>query len=357
MDFKPYVNLKPNNNFVRLLGQIPATTTYSQAPEKFQEFLETFGTHYFESGMFGGYLLQETLIEDTFRYQSSDRDITANVQAKYQVMVNAHVSVDQSKNQKSQSFNSQTRTNHYYYGGKTNLVTEMSAEQFTQWSESVPRDPWLFGGRVKPVENLISDPSLKAQVKIAVQVKLAKAYLQELKQSLMLISRQIPQTSSEQSSINQLLTQTIPDEAQVKAIAAKVQSLVADAQAIKDRAFLQEYSDKLNALQHYELFCKKEVANRCDHEQRHDTNEAIAEASHLAVTMGNIIAAPLRPDTEQVRGLVNRANEMIIHEQTTPIAECREKLFCNLCKDIVIDLIKKAPCNTAHIKKLLRVQL
>lgn len=356
MDFKPHVALKPNEAFARSLGKLPAT--YAANPAAFQEFLDTFGTHYFESGIFGGYLRQETVVENRYRYETNDRDITTNVQAKYQVMVSAKVGVDTSKNSKSVTFDQSTRTSHYYYGGKTNLVTAMSAEQFASWQESVSRDPWLFGGLVKPIENLIENEAVKNQVKTAVHVKLTKAYLQELKQTLVLISRQVPQTSAQSVKINELLSQAVPNQAEVLKIAEQVKSFVEDAQAVKDRAFLEQYSNQLTSLQHYELYCKKEVANRCDHELKHDVNEVIAEASHLAVTMTNMAKAnTARPDSETVRGLVNRAHEIVSREQTTPIPQCREKLFCNLCKDVVIDLIKKEPCNTPHIKHLLRVQL
>ncbi len=356
MDFKPFVTLKPNNAFVHFLAKLPAT--YSANPAVYQEFLDTFGTHYFESGIFGGYLRQETIVEDRYRYETNDRDITTNVQAKYQVMVSAKVGVDTSKNTKSVTFDRSTRTSRYYYGGKTNLVNEMSAEQFAKWQETVSHDPWLFGGLIKPIENLIDNEAVKGQIKTAVHVKLTKAYLQELKQTLVLISRQVPQTSAQSGKINELLGQPIPNQAEVLKVAEQVKTLVAQAQAVKDRAFLEQYAAQLTTLQHYELFCKKEVANRCDHELKHDVNEVVAEASHLAVTMSNMAKASSgQPDSETVRGLVSRAHEIVSREQTTQIPQCREKLFCNLCKDVVIDLIKKEPCNTPHIKHLLRVQL
>lgn len=356
MDFRPYFNMKPNENFVSFVTKVlPAK--YEEGADKYAEFLDTFGTHYFESGVFGGYLLQQTSIEDSYAYQTTDKDISATLQAGYLAMVSGKVAVDQSTSVKKDNFNEFTRTSHYYYGGQTNLVGKFNAEQFAQWSASVPKDPWLFGGRLKPIENLITDETVKAQVKTAVYVKKTRAYLEELKQTLMLISKVVAQTQPEVTRISELMAQSVPKEADVHEVAQHVEQLLAEAQAVKDRAYLQRYAAQLNQLQHYELYCKKEMADRCDNEKKHDVDEALATASHLETQLTSLANQAALPDTEQVRALIAQASELLRVEQNTPVAECREKLFCNLCKDVVVDIIKKDPCNSAHIKELLRVHL
>ncbi|KAJ6217410.1 hypothetical protein RDWZM_008567 [Blomia tropicalis] len=354
MDFKPHTSLTPNDNFNQFVTN-QLTGKYNDMPEKYQEFLDTFGTHYFESGIFGGYLLQQTVINDNYRYTTRDSEINANLNAKYQSLVNGHFDVDNNSNNRTAIFNQNTQTSRFFYGGQTNLLTNMDEKQFALWAASVPNDPWLFGGKIMPIETLISCEKVKAEVKSAVVIKRHKAYLQELKETLMLVSKTIPRAFNDMNKITELLKQTDPKEADIEQMAHMVQEYVADAQAVKDRYQMKHYVDELSKLQSYELFCKQEVALKCDKEKKHDIEEAVAEVTHLQTSMANMIVSQSRPDTEQVRLLVARSNELVKYHQTTPMSDCREKLICKMCKSALINITDKETCNTEHIKKLVQV--
>ena len=355
MDFKPYVSLKPSTTFTQFLARLP--DTYAEDPEMYQEFLDTFGTHYFESGMFGGYLLQQTFVEDNYRYRSTEAELSANLKASYQQVVSGNAGGNGGLNVTSASFREHSHTNYFYYGGTTNLVRMLNNEQFAAWSASVHKDPWLFGGRVKSVTKLIEKASLRNQMKTATQVKLAKAFLMELKRSLELIHREVPNTHEEIKKVDELLAKVTAPEADIKALNDKVEALVAQARDLKDRAFMRKTIDELHSLQHYELHCKKQVANICMHEIKHDLDATDHEVNNLINGMNALIGAKEHPDAEKVRVLVSRAADIIHIEQTVPIPECKEKLLCNTCKIFINDLIMRDPCDSTHIKKLLRVKM
>lgn len=360
MDFKPHRTLKPNANFANYVNNLESAT-YEADSAKFDEFVDTFGTHYFESGIFGGYLLQQTIIQNDYLYKHTTQEVSTNVQASYLQMIKAKVEHDQTKDESQRQFEQSTTTNYYYYGGKANLIDAMKLAKFSDWWDSVPSDPWLFGGRIRPIEDLVEQAATKQQVKRAVEVKLLKAYLQELRYTVFLVKRDAAAT--EIQSIDKLLGNAKSlTRTQVAPIGKAVEALVVKAQRAKDEAYLRNYSEQLDKVLGYELFCKKEVANRCFHEKRHEVNDAIDEVKKLkariAHTLADMSAASAEQDTsEQARALIHEAMELVHEQQTKPLGQCKEKLFCNLCKDVVVDIIKHKPCDSTHIKQLLNVHL
>ncbi|CAG2110919.1 unnamed protein product [Medioppia subpectinata] len=56
VDMSPYYEITPNKEFTDFVENI-LPETYAANPAKYQEFVDTFGTHYFDSAFFGGYVV------------------------------------------------------------------------------------------------------------------------------------------------------------------------------------------------------------------------------------------------------------------------------------------------------------
>lgn len=352
MDFKPHYQVKANKNFLDFVAKLESTK-YEDSQEQYKEFLDTFGTHYFEMGMFGGYLLQRTEIDSKYMYEANEKDINVNLEAGFMEMVSGKFDINKQYLDSKAKFDVSTSTSDYYYGGQTDLAVVLNKEQFAKWWESVPSDPWLFGGRVKPIEYLIESENVKKEMKKAVYVKLANAYLQEAKDSLKLTRS----GDNELKEIEELSNQVVPNEEKVKELKKKVDQLISADHQRKIRTNLNAYLEQLDKVLEYELFCKQEAAVRCDAEKAIDVKNDIEKANNLKQTIANMIDSSNDLYDDDVRGLTKKAYQLIKDQQTVPMEPCREKLFCNICKAAVVNQIDKAKCDTPHIKKLLDVHV
>ena len=394
MDLAPHYALTPNANFQQFLSKQLANKKYdTKSKALFDEFLDTFGTHYFESGLFGGYLLQETLIDDNYRYTTSDQDIDANLNAGYLAMVKGQIDVNHAISRQSTSFQQATHTSSHYYGGRPGALLEpnFSDQQFNQWSATVLEDPWLFGGQLKPIESLITDEHLREQVKQAIFVRRSSAYLTDMKQSLTLISRST--FVSDRVNLNQQLhhieelsaqvdqATIIPAREDIELAGLFVQKLVTDTQSLKDESYLKQYIARLEHVMKTELFCKRQLADKCYYEKRAEVTDAETEVQTILQVLEDQLTKTrnkiqnkhsddtidrqtlqqsiddTRYNNKQTRLLITRANRLIEAQETTSFGECREKMICNLCKSVVIDIIERKPCDSTHIKKLLNVHM
>lgn len=73
-------------DFTAALSALPATLEEPGAENAYFTFFDTYGTHYLESGIFGGYYTMETRIDDSLVDSTSERDVTAGVQASFDDM-------------------------------------------------------------------------------------------------------------------------------------------------------------------------------------------------------------------------------------------------------------------------------
>jgi hypothetical protein len=74
-----------------------------------------------------------------------------------------------------------------YYGGNANLIT--GSNGFQNWCDSAQRNPWIFGGQLTSILNIIPEGPKKIALNTAYNVKLDFAYLDELSLSLRLLKR------------------------------------------------------------------------------------------------------------------------------------------------------------------------
>ena len=175
--------LKLHDNFVKHIND-KLGEDFDRNEDVYDEFLNKFGTHYFEFGTFGGYLHQKMLVQNDYIYRTEPRVITANIEASFMGVVGVKPDGKLNHTEIYEEFESNTESTFYYYGGMTDLRDKKDEGYFSKWATSVVKDPWLFGGQIRNIEQLIQDKRIARHVRKAVQLRRARAYFVELKNSL-----------------------------------------------------------------------------------------------------------------------------------------------------------------------------
>lgn len=165
-----------------MINSLPAK--YEEAPRKFDNLLDTFGTHFFQRAKFGGYLCKRTMIENSVLYASTEHAIQADLEAGFMKLVTGSLGVGANRTSLSKEFNLRKVKDFYYYGGRYDLSWAKESGNLQEWQRSVSKNPWLNGGQLVPIETLIQNATLQREVQKAVMVKLTRAALQDLRESL-----------------------------------------------------------------------------------------------------------------------------------------------------------------------------
>ena len=220
----------------------------------------------------------------------------------------------------------------------------------------MPRDPWLFGGKLKPIENLISGPK-KDEVTQAVRIKLDKAFLDDMKQTLVLFSRYASVSVQTQlTSIDSLLSQTIPSHSEVLSLKQSVDQFLAKENAKLDKSFLNYLEKSLTSLQNEELFCKRIVADKCMADHLKDVDQTITDLTDLSKRANDLKKVDI-PDRLQFKETSREISKFIYNQKHEKIGECSEKLFCNVCKIVEVIIKHRSTCDTTSIKSLLNIHV
>ena len=129
---------------------------------------------------FGG--LIHAVYETSTSYFSShtDQDVKKNAKASFLNLLSAHGgNVRGSTTVESQFTATSTETTRYY-GGSTNLL---SSDGIMTWQPTIDGKPWLFSGDLKPISDLLEEPT-KSSMEEAVLQHVMKEYLKELRRLL-----------------------------------------------------------------------------------------------------------------------------------------------------------------------------
>ncbi|XP_059154870.1 perivitellin-2 67 kDa subunit-like [Physella acuta] len=177
VDVLPAGSLEFDNNTQNYIDNM-LTGTYESNQQAYDTFVKEYGTHYFATGNFGGYV--RMIFEATQEYfsSSSEVDIETNAKASYAHMITVSTGVSTSSAKIDESFKSGTKNTVKYYGGNTNYLN--SQDGFSRWLPTVENDPWLFSGNLKPISDLIRNSTKKSSVIQAVERHLIRNYLDEL---------------------------------------------------------------------------------------------------------------------------------------------------------------------------------
>jgi len=149
-------------------------TTFKEDPEKYQTFIDYYGTHYFSEATFGGVI--EVLLETSTDYyeKTSDSKVQAEAKATFKAIMIGGSSSGGSK-KVDEEFTKNTAKTIRVHGGTTNLFNEDKG--FKDWKSTVPGLPYLYKGKLKPIYALFKDEDKKDAMKRAIKVHMDKAQL------------------------------------------------------------------------------------------------------------------------------------------------------------------------------------
>lgn len=82
-----------------------------------------------------------------------------------------------------EDFSQHSESSIFYYGGASNLAKK---DSLTQWWATVDKTPWLFGGKLKPIYELIANETVQDEVKLAGLWTSAKVALADVDDSIQL---------------------------------------------------------------------------------------------------------------------------------------------------------------------------
>lgn len=153
---------------------------YADDPKQYEDFITTYGTHYYSSGYFGGTLMIDLEIDKSYYKATSDTEVKANAEATFFGLLKAHGAYDGNVSQVSEAFKSASSSTQRYYGGVANLFDK---EGYSKWWPTVAANPWLYGGKLTPLTDLLPTGVKKQSLVEAVDVYILKAYLREIERT------------------------------------------------------------------------------------------------------------------------------------------------------------------------------
>ncbi|CAL1538483.1 unnamed protein product [Lymnaea stagnalis] len=153
------------------------TGSFEADPRAYNRFIHEFGSHYFSTANFGGYVKVVSETDSEYFYTKSDAQAKTNAKASFLKVISFHGGHVSGSTSVDKSFSSATTQSIRYYGGDTNLLTNNGIQQ---WQPTVDKDPWLFSGELKPISDLISDETKRISMVKAVDNYVMKTYLDEV---------------------------------------------------------------------------------------------------------------------------------------------------------------------------------
>jgi len=157
------------------------TKSFNDAPQLYETFIKTFGTHFFQDAFFGGQL--KLIIETERSYFETSTTVGVGLQAEgvFGQVVKLKGGVGVSNTNVDGRFKAASKETMRYYGGSLNLLDKAGMKE---WMPTVIGNPWLFRGDLVPIYELFEDEGKKKDMKLAVQVHLDKAYLTHLRKTI-----------------------------------------------------------------------------------------------------------------------------------------------------------------------------
>ena len=199
--FRPARRLTLNDAFRDTL-ETKLIQTYEAIPTVYDKFLADFGTHYFDTAILGGYLYLKSVIKNDYVMQSDEQSLEVNLKASFAERVKATTDIDTSKKKVTESFRTNSEHRISYYGGQGIKVEPNDPTFMDKWVPEVIKNPWILGGTLKPIQDLIQNVTVKGEVEKAIKIRRARAYLQELKDAVAFGDLLISQ--NERNELNEL---------------------------------------------------------------------------------------------------------------------------------------------------------
>ncbi|XP_015786509.1 perivitellin-2 67 kDa subunit-like [Tetranychus urticae] len=204
---------------------------YEEAPEKYLEFIENYGTHYFKSALFGGVFKYLTQIDTSKDKEDSkpltDADLTKSINNYFMSLLSRKGVVSKVFEKKeNKAFREKLATNQSYYGGDAFLL---EVDRYENWLPTVPRNPWLVNGQFGSITELIRNETIRNELNKAIEVHMGLAYISELirlaTNQMNKFPNKLAKTGLLLEKIDKMLKFQIPSLDQVKVMIKELESL------------------------------------------------------------------------------------------------------------------------------------
>lgn len=199
------------------------TKPFAQNPKAFEEFIKTFGTHYFKDAFFGGILKLRVETEREYYHTSTTVGVGLQAEGLFGEIVKLKGGVGVSNTKVDGKFRSSSKETMRYYGGFSNLLDSGGIKE---WMPTVTGNPWLFRGNLGPISDFIKDAGKKKEMDVAVRVHLDKAYLTMLKhaiQSVVAAHGHSGDTKKWNDMVTGELAKVIPDHGRLRSMGTQIE--------------------------------------------------------------------------------------------------------------------------------------
>lgn len=131
VDFRTARSLTLNEDFTQCLPTDPVMK-YEENPTLYDGFIDDYGTHYWSSAIFGGYLYLRTVIDDQYLMNSDQKNITAELEASFMEKLKLKTEAEHVTSTVSDSFKKNSESKFAFFGG-TVPANISDAEKPTGW--------------------------------------------------------------------------------------------------------------------------------------------------------------------------------------------------------------------------------
>jgi hypothetical protein len=200
---------------------------YTENPSKYQEFFDTFGTHYFSSARFGGIIKVEIFTESEYVSKSTQSYLETQAKASYMAILSAKGGHTSDDTKVDNTYESKSTASAFYYGGDTRFLKNQN--DTNKWIDSISKEPWIFGGHLIPIMNFLPNVTNRDAFNTAYAVKLDKAFLDELSLSLTYLKKNSAINSELIANLTReveiLKKEVIPTHSEVKKLGDTIDKL------------------------------------------------------------------------------------------------------------------------------------
>ncbi|CAG2235934.1 unnamed protein product [Mytilus edulis] len=131
---------------------------------KYMRFIETFGTHYFKQGRFGGILRLFLATDKSYFRKGSEKKVEMEAKSTFKNFLTIGGKFSMSTEKLIPSLQRLQES----LSGQTNLLAE---EGISTWQPTVLQNPWLYGGGLVEISRMIEDDIKRQSMKRAVQIE------------------------------------------------------------------------------------------------------------------------------------------------------------------------------------------
>jgi hypothetical protein len=203
---------------------------YLENPGKYQEFLNTFGTHWFQNGHFGGKMILEIETNKAYAMSTNSKTLGVSASATFFNILTLSGGHKKGLTKVDKHYYENSVFTASYYGGVAELIKTGGLSGFDGWSASVHKSPWIFGGQMTSIVDFLPAGPKKNAVNTALIVKLDYSYLDEMARNINIL-KQNPyiDMAGANSLINQAVAlrgQVIPPHDRVQQLGAAVDGFI-----------------------------------------------------------------------------------------------------------------------------------